>query len=340
MRSITVTTTNNIEGANITKYIELVAANVVVGTHFFSDFAASFTDLFGGYSNTYQRKLDNIYEAAIDGLKKKAQNIGADAVVGMKIDFSEISGKGKSMFMISAVGMAVKLKYENKAEINSTESATASVEMLSQAVMRHHIIEKTSEGELPNETEWTYLLNDPIEEIVTFLLGEYLRVQNNYDLGNNEKLLHNNFSQYISLIKPDVAIKALYSNIGDITINLLHENKLFDAKSIITLIDKGNIHDAILCLSADKSHYSKEDLVDMELITNMLENLPNKGRIENVKGIFKESEKYICENGHKNNYDTEFCSECGLNIKGLGQIEIRNINEFKLKVKLLKEILH
>ena len=47
-----ITTTNNIDGAEITSYIRLVSTNVVIGTNFFSDFAASFTDFFGGRSNT------------------------------------------------------------------------------------------------------------------------------------------------------------------------------------------------------------------------------------------------------------------------------------------------
>ncbi len=105
--SILATTTNSVENAEIIKYIDLISPNVVVGTNLFSDLGASFTDLFGGYSDTYQNKLQGIYKIAIDKLKQKAVTIGANAIVGLKIDFDEISGKGKSMFMISAVGMAV-----------------------------------------------------------------------------------------------------------------------------------------------------------------------------------------------------------------------------------------
>ena len=105
-----ITTTNNIDGAEITSYIRLVSTNVVIGTNFFSDCAASFTDFFGGRSNTYQRKLDDVYQNAISEIEQKAASIGADAVVGLKMDFNEISGKGKTMFMVSAVGTAVKIR--------------------------------------------------------------------------------------------------------------------------------------------------------------------------------------------------------------------------------------
>ncbi len=109
-KAMIITTTNNIEGAEITQYIRLVSTNVVIGTNFFSDFAASFTDFFGGRSTTYQHKLDDVYQNAMYEIEQKAASIGADAVVGLKMDFNEISGKGKTMFMVSAVGTAVKIR--------------------------------------------------------------------------------------------------------------------------------------------------------------------------------------------------------------------------------------
>lgn len=105
-----ITTTNSIEGAEITSYMRLISTNVVIGSSFVSDFFASFTDLFGGRSNTYQNRLDEVYQNAITEIEQKAARIGADAVVGLKMDFNEISGKGKAMFMVSAVGTAVKIR--------------------------------------------------------------------------------------------------------------------------------------------------------------------------------------------------------------------------------------
>ena len=104
-----ITTTSNIEGARIVEYLDLISVNVVIGTNFFSDWMASVTDIFGGKSSTYQRKLDDVYEAAFKKIEKRAEKLGADAVVGLKMDFGEVSGKDKSMFMVSAIGTAVKL---------------------------------------------------------------------------------------------------------------------------------------------------------------------------------------------------------------------------------------
>ncbi|WP_175494735.1 heavy metal-binding domain-containing protein [Salegentibacter flavus] len=62
--------------------LDLVSVNVVVGTNFFSDFGASFTDLLGGLSGTYRNKLEKIYKVGLDKLKLKATNIGGNAILG------------------------------------------------------------------------------------------------------------------------------------------------------------------------------------------------------------------------------------------------------------------
>jgi len=115
-----ITSTNDIKGYKITRYLGLVNVNVVLGANFFSDIFASFTDVFGGYSDTYQSKLDKIYGDALLKLMEKAENKRADALVGVSFDFDEISGKGVSMFMVTAYGTAVKAEPIAK-EIAKTE---------------------------------------------------------------------------------------------------------------------------------------------------------------------------------------------------------------------------
>lgn len=114
------TSTNDIKDFKIAQYLGLINVNVVIGANFFSDFFASFTDVFGGYSNTYQSKLDEIYGDALRELQTKATNTGANAIIGVHFDFDEVSGKGKSMFMVTAYGTAVIIEPLVK-EIKKTE---------------------------------------------------------------------------------------------------------------------------------------------------------------------------------------------------------------------------
>ena len=109
-----IVTTNEIQGYKVSQYLGLVNANIVIGANFIADWFASWTDVIGGYSGSYQDRLDEIYESALIELEEKANALNADAILGTIFDFNEISGKGKSMFMLTAYGSAVKLKREDK----------------------------------------------------------------------------------------------------------------------------------------------------------------------------------------------------------------------------------
>jgi hypothetical protein len=91
-------------------------------------------------------------------------------------------------------------------------------------------------------------------------------------------------------------------------------------------------------LGIKKGSYSKEDIIYFKQIISKYENLPNRGSIEMSKGgMFSKSQKqYICEYGHANDEDVEFCKKCGKNIQGLTQEDIENINDIKLKIEALE----
>jgi len=102
------TTTNSIDGASITEYLGPVSAHVVLGTNIFSDIAAGWRDVFGGRSQSYQKQLQRLSEVVLQELQQKAKALRADAVVGLKVDYSDVSGGGKmTMLMVVATGTAV-----------------------------------------------------------------------------------------------------------------------------------------------------------------------------------------------------------------------------------------
>ncbi len=108
-----VTTTPSLEGQTIESYLGPISAHVVFGVNIFSDIAASWRDVFGGRSKTYQKQLHRLTEAALLDLEQAAKKLKANAIVGLKMDYSEISGGGKvGMFMAVATGTAVLFKGE------------------------------------------------------------------------------------------------------------------------------------------------------------------------------------------------------------------------------------
>ncbi len=98
------TTTGSIEGKTITAYHGIVAGEAVMGANFVRDFFARVTDVIGGRSGAYQKELKKARELAVEDLIAEAEELGANAVVGISLD-TEVMGE--SMLMVVASGTAV-----------------------------------------------------------------------------------------------------------------------------------------------------------------------------------------------------------------------------------------
>ena len=101
------TTTPNIEGKKIEQYLGVVSAEVIIGANFLKDMMGGLRDFFGGRSATYEKVLDEARQKAMEELTERAQRLGANAVVGIDLDFETV-GSGGSMLMVIASGTAVK----------------------------------------------------------------------------------------------------------------------------------------------------------------------------------------------------------------------------------------
>lgn len=103
-------TTESAHNLPVNRRLDIVTAEVVIGMHLFKDIASAFRDTFGGRSATMQQGLRDARKTALEELKLEAHALGADAVVGVDLDYSEISGGGKSMLFLVASGTAVTLR--------------------------------------------------------------------------------------------------------------------------------------------------------------------------------------------------------------------------------------
>lgn len=103
------TTTNNIEGKKVTKYLGLVSGDAILGANIFRDFFASIRDIVGGRSAAYEKELRKAKDIALGEMREQAKNLGANAIVGIDIDYETI-GTNSSMLMVSASGTAVALE--------------------------------------------------------------------------------------------------------------------------------------------------------------------------------------------------------------------------------------
>jgi len=99
-----ITTTTSLDGKKITTYHGIVTGETIIGANIFRDFFASIRDIVGGRSGAYEEVLKEARETALHEMEAKATNLGANAIIGVDLDYETI---GQSMLMVTASGTAV-----------------------------------------------------------------------------------------------------------------------------------------------------------------------------------------------------------------------------------------
>lgn len=102
-------TTPSLEGFAITEYCGVVTGEAILGANIFRDFFAGIRDVVGGRSGAYEKELRKARQIAFKELQMQAEDLGANAVVGIDIDYETV-GKDGSMLMVTVSGTAVKLQ--------------------------------------------------------------------------------------------------------------------------------------------------------------------------------------------------------------------------------------
>ncbi len=115
VQNMQISTTPFIPGAKLVRSIDIVTAECVFGMNILKDFFTAITDVFGGRSDTAQKVLRDARKACLDELRLEAAKVGANAIVGIDLDYSEFSGQGKSMLFLVASGTAVLVEPNSEA---------------------------------------------------------------------------------------------------------------------------------------------------------------------------------------------------------------------------------
>ena len=101
------TTTNNLEGKEINQYLGIITGEAILGANIFKDFFAGIRDIVGGRSASYEKELKEARRIAFSELEEKAFQLGANAIIGIDVDYETIGETG-SMLMVSVTGTAVQ----------------------------------------------------------------------------------------------------------------------------------------------------------------------------------------------------------------------------------------
>ena len=101
------TTTNTIEGKQITQYYGIVSGETIIGANMFKDFFAGIRDIVGGRAGSYESVLREAKEIAMREMSDQAKSLGANAVIGIDLDYETVGANG-CMLMVTAAGTAVR----------------------------------------------------------------------------------------------------------------------------------------------------------------------------------------------------------------------------------------
>lgn len=358
-KDVLVITTSSVDGLKIKRYLKPVSAHIVAGTNLFSDFFGGLTDVFGGRSQTYQKQLTSLYNEAIERVKYAAYEIGANCIVGLSIDMDEISGKGKSMFMLTAIGTAVVLEKEvaEKANLPKSDEKFENVGVDRINVLRNKkaIVEKAYSGNLTlNDDIWNFITANQVDEVFPFLLKKFSEAiaGDQMNPGTSEKF-YKLLVGYIDALPEQKKLALLYNGIKDeqneqIALKLseiIKELNLFDFNRSMELLKSDNFQAqkrGVRVASYDKPFYSKQDKQDLQTIRDYIkETFDERGTRTMKKQLLssKEKEVWTCECGKTNDIGS-YCSGCGQDIYGFKQNEIKPSavdNYIGQKIELISE---
>lgn len=359
LKDILVITTSSAEGLKIKKHLKPVSAHIVAGTNLFSDFLGGLTDVFGGRSNSYQKQLSSLYNEAIERIKYNAHEIGANCVIGLSIDMDEISGKGKSMFMLTAIGTAVIIEKDEKIILLSNvdeKFENVSFEKINSLRKRKDIIFNANQNTLNyNEETWDFITSNQISEIFPLVLKRYTDVIENFQsVEDTYNKFNKNFINYIDALEETKKISLLYNEIENQTnlevalylSKIIKELNLFDFEKNMILLNNSDFKKQKIGLriaTFDKLFYDKKDIENLKQTKNFINsNFKERGEITTKKQMLSSKEKDVwnCECGNKGNDVGEYCGSCKKDIFGFKETETKPtniVNYIEQKIELITE---
>ncbi|MGM9478845.1 YbjQ family protein [Pedobacter sp. GSP4] len=341
-KEVLVVTSSNADGLKIRRFIKPVSAHIVAGTNMFSDFLGSLSDVFGGRSQTYQKQLSSLYNEAIERIKHAAHELGADCVIGLNIDIDEISGKGKSMFMITAIGTAVVLEKQGSNLMPTTQSderfENIGVDRLNTLQRRRTIIAQAEDGNLSlNEDVWDFITSNQVHEVLPSLLRKFERTIVNEQLnqGSTEKF-YRLLSSYLDAMPEDRKIELLYDNVRDSKVDsvitklsqLIKDLQLLDYDKVKALIANDDFKvqkRGLAIVTYDKPFYNKQDVINLNALRTLVKNtFVEKGKRSMKKQLLSSKEKEIwnCDCGKTNDIGFH-CTGCQQDIYGFKEMEVK-----------------
>ncbi|HSC54123.1 MAG TPA: YbjQ family protein [Phnomibacter sp.] len=339
-KSILVTTTNSVEGLTVKQYLKPISAHIVAGTNLFSDFFASFSDVFGGRSQTYQKQLSSLYNEAIERLRIAAYEIGANCIIGLNVDLDEISGKGKSMFMLTAIGTAVIIDDSGSKSLAvdlNEKFENVGLDRIKTLQRKRKIIDKANAGTLILEDEvWDFITSNQVSEVYDFILKKLRHYSSDSaPIDTSFEGIYKRTIGYLDNLPVDKKLELLYGSIlnedsnylADKLCGIVEELQLLDYNYVNHILKSDDFQKqkrALKLLSSDKPFYNKHDVEEINSIISFIKsNFPERGIRSMKKQLLssKEKEIWTCECKGTSEIGS-LCGNCSKDIFGFKPTEM------------------
>lgn len=326
--TILLTTTSTVEERPIAAYLGIVAAHVVAGTGLFSDWAASFSDVFGGRSSSYARQLEAINAEALDQLRQRGAALGADAIVGVSIDHDEVSGGGKSMFMVTVSGTAVRLS-KTQDRVGESVLEGAFVEDRAWLV---HLLETMEQGTVPSDDQMQRVVASGDPSFAPSLLRlaalpAERRPARLFSTPSQQGILH----AYFDRMRLADAQQALYDALlrSDMTDDglaklseLIKDLRATSLRHAHRIIRSGNVRarvQALRTLSHAQRTYDASDVAWLDrLLADVVDAFPDVSQDVEKRGLIGAKSVWVCGYcGEENGASSGTCERCQRDRRGI-----------------------
>ncbi|HEY0022544.1 MAG TPA: YbjQ family protein [Longimicrobium sp.] len=358
-KSALVTTASQLEGWEIVEHLGLVSVHRVAGTGIVSDIFAGFSDFFGGRSESYGKQLSGLYVEATELLQDRAEMLGGNAVIGLRIDFDEISGQGKSMFMLNAVGTAVFAQRQQAPRIRDEERDTRRISADDMAVLlrKNQLLADIGGNTLRlDEETWNFATEHAITGFGPYALGAFRDLSKSPIEGPARDIITKRVFSYFAALSPDDAKRLLYANL---TISegqdagalrkaceqLVTGLELVDYEELARRLPQAGRpaqKSLLTVLRAHPASYSMDDIPRLEALKVQVEEIfPHLWSRTSVKSLFGGGkEAWACGCGNSVRLGDTHCGNCGLDAWGFAQGQYhRNtaVLEIEERLKSLRE---
>ena len=358
-KDILVTTTSSVDGLSVKQYLKPISAHLVAGTNLFSDFFASFSDVFGGRSQTYQRQISSLYNEAIERLRIAAYEIGANCIIGLNVDMDEISGKGKSMFMLTAIGTAVIIEgtTSKKSAIDLSEKLeNIAVDRIKILQRKREIIGKANDGTLVLDDEiWDFITANQVHEVYDFILSQLRKFVNSAEISEVFNKYYSKTIEFLDSLPEEKRLELLYGSIikedneqlASKLCGIAEDLQALDfnyVSQIFNSTDFSKQKRGLRILAADKPFYNKQDINQFNQLIDFIKNkFPERGIRSMKKQLLssKEKEIWTCECKGTGEIG-KLCSNCNKDIYGFKTNEMTPLKLISLmdeKISLITEYL-